>query len=424
MPGHSKTCDGSEDPEDHLKIFQAAAKTERWKMPTWCHMFNFTLTENVRVWFDDLPQESIDSYDDLKKAFIENYIQQKNASRIRLKFTTSSREIWNPQKSSCRDTNLNAETGDVAASIHERMKTFPSWKQDKVHPPYKGTKINFCFRQRKVQTAPANDNPREEDGMEGPMIIKAERRGHCVHRIYVDGGDEEYSTSAWVNFMVVRSYSPYNRIIGRPGNGHIVEQQDYSTRMYNGFRTRGTAARNQLSYKRKNSADMTEVSWHIADHRLNIRERCLPVRQKKRRQAPERNKAIYKEVEKLVDAGIMKEVHYHSWLSNPVMVKKHDGSWRMCVDLKDLNKACHKDGYPLPEIDCKVESLCGYPFKYFLDGYKGYHQIKIAKEDEEKTTFITSQWIFCYSKMSFGFKNAGETYQRLVDCDTRKILDF
>ncbi|GJX14347.1 reverse transcriptase domain-containing protein [Tanacetum coccineum] len=162
-------------------------------------------------------------------------------------------------------------------------------------------------------------------------------------------------------------------------------------------------------------ADMTGVPRHIAEHRLNVREGCLPIRQKKRGQAPERNKAIQEEVEKLVDAEIMKEVHYHSWLSNPVMVKKHDGSWRMCVDFKDLNKACPKDGYPLSEIDWKVESLCGYPFKCFLDAYKGYHQIKMAEEDEEKTSFITSQGIFYYSKMPFGLKNAGATYQRLVD---------
>nr|GFC15447.1 reverse transcriptase domain-containing protein [Tanacetum cinerariifolium] len=95
------------------------------------------------------------------------------------------------------------------------------------------------------------------------------------------------------------------------------------------------------------------------------------------------------------------------------MVKKHDDSWRMCVDFKDLNKACLKDGYPLPEIDWKVESLCGYPYKFFMD--KGYHQIKMAEEDEEKTAFIISQGIFCYSKMPFRLKNAGATYQRLVD---------
>ncbi|GJU76349.1 reverse transcriptase domain-containing protein [Tanacetum coccineum] len=149
---------------------------------------------------------------------------------------------------------------------------------------------------------------------------------------------------------------------------------------------------------------MTGVPRHIAEHRLNVREGCSPIRQKKRGQALERNKALQEEVEKLVDAGIMKEVHYHNWLSNLVMVKKHDGSWRMCVDFKDLNKACPQDGYPLPEIDWKVESLCGYPFKCFLDAYKGYHQIKMAKEDEEKRAFITNQGIFCYSKMSFGLK--------------------
>ncbi|GKG11475.1 hypothetical protein Tco_0342875, partial [Tanacetum coccineum] len=64
--------------------------------------------------------------------------------------------------------------------------------------------------------------------------------------------------------------------------------------------------------------DMTGVPRHMAEHRLNVREGCPPVRQKKRGQALERNKAIQEEVKKLVDAEIMKEVHYHSWLSNPV----------------------------------------------------------------------------------------------------------
>ncbi|GJZ34906.1 reverse transcriptase domain-containing protein [Tanacetum coccineum] len=76
MPSHVKTYDGSGDPEDHLKLFQAAAKTERWAMPTWCHMFNSTLTRNARVWFDKLPRESIDSYEDLRTTFRENYLQQ------------------------------------------------------------------------------------------------------------------------------------------------------------------------------------------------------------------------------------------------------------------------------------------------------------------------------------------------------------
>ncbi|GKB21262.1 reverse transcriptase domain-containing protein [Tanacetum coccineum] len=291
-------------------------------------------------------------------------------------------------------------------------------------------------------------------------------------------GDEVHSTSAWMNFMVIRSPSQHNAIIGRPGIRKIravpstahgmlkfpvedgtvtlqssriipmecamisgpsiqppavdqVLEEKINVAIHPEYPEQTVAIGSTLTEKGRKElcsllkqnldifawkpADMTGVPRSIAEHRLNIREECSPVRQKKRGQAPERNKAIQEEVEKLVDAGIMKEVHYHSWLSNPVMVKKHDGTWRMCVDFKDLNNACPKDCYPLPEIDWKVESLCGYPFKCFLDAYKGYHQIKMAKEDEEKTAFITSQGIFCYSKMPFGLKNAGSTYQRLVD---------
>ena len=65
MPTQVKTYDGSEDPEDHLKILQSAAKLEHWAMPVWCHMFNFTLTGSARVWFDDLPPDTINSYDEL-----------------------------------------------------------------------------------------------------------------------------------------------------------------------------------------------------------------------------------------------------------------------------------------------------------------------------------------------------------------------
>nr|GFC13572.1 reverse transcriptase domain-containing protein [Tanacetum cinerariifolium] len=93
----------------------------------------------------------------------------------------------------------------------------------------------------------------------------------------------------------------------------------------------------------------------VAEHQLNIREGYTPVWQKKRGQAPERARAIEAEVQKLVDARIMREVYYHDWLSNSVMVKKHDGSWRMCVDFTDLNRACPQDCYPLSEIDWKTK---------------------------------------------------------------------
>ncbi|GJX90749.1 reverse transcriptase domain-containing protein [Tanacetum coccineum] len=77
MPNNVKTYDGTGDPEDHLKIFQAAAQVERWAMPTWCHMFNSTLIGAARVWFDELLPESIDGYKGLKAAFLAYFMQQK-----------------------------------------------------------------------------------------------------------------------------------------------------------------------------------------------------------------------------------------------------------------------------------------------------------------------------------------------------------
>ncbi|GKD67647.1 hypothetical protein Tco_1321737 [Tanacetum coccineum] len=82
MPSNVKTYDKSGDPEDHLKIFQTASKVERWAMPTWCHMFYSTLIGSTRLWFDELPPESIDSYIELRKAFIANFLQQKKYIKV------------------------------------------------------------------------------------------------------------------------------------------------------------------------------------------------------------------------------------------------------------------------------------------------------------------------------------------------------
>ena len=72
------------------------------------------------------------------------------------------------------------------------------------------------------------------------------------------------------------------------------------------------------------------------------------------------------------------EVYYPTWLANPVLVKKEDQFWRMCVDFTDLNKACPKDCFPLPRIDRLVDATVGFDVLCFLDAFKGYHQIEMA----------------------------------------------
>nr|GEW28593.1 reverse transcriptase domain-containing protein [Tanacetum cinerariifolium] len=92
-------------PEDHLKIFQAATLVEHWAMPTWCHMFNSTLIGAARVWFDELPLESIDGYKGLKAAFLAYFMQQK-------KYVKNPVEIH----------NIKQQDGETIEEFIERFK--------------------------------------------------------------------------------------------------------------------------------------------------------------------------------------------------------------------------------------------------------------------------------------------------------------
>jgi len=125
---------------------------------------------------------------------------------------------------------------------------------------------------------------------------------------------------------------------------------------------------------------------------------------------------------RLLAIGFIREVLHPKWLANPVLVRKKTGAWRMCIDFTDLNKACPKDPFTLPRIDQVVDSTAGSELLCFLDAYSGYHQIKMAVEDQEKTSFITPSGPFCYTSMPFGLKNAGATYQRCVQNCLRKQI--
>ena len=89
--------------------------------------------------------------------------------------------------------------------------------------------------------------------------------------------------------------------------------------------------------------------------------------------AQKRDKAIAKEVRKLLEADFIREVYYLDWLANVVMVKKDNGKWRICVDFMDLNRAYAKDSYPLPRIDTLVDSTARHQLLSFMDAFSGYN---------------------------------------------------
>ena len=124
---------------------------------------------------------------------------------------------------------------------------------------------------------------------------------------------------------------------------------------------------------------------------------------------------MVEEIRKLLEADFIREVYYPNWLANVVMVKKANEKWRMCINFTDLNRACPKDNYPLPRIDTLVDSTARHELLSFMDTFSGYNQIKMNEDDQERTSFVTSQGLFCYKVMPFGLKNAGATHQRLMN---------
>jgi hypothetical protein len=121
------------------------------------------------------------------------------------------------------------------------------------------------------------------------------------------------------------------------------------------------------------SSDMSGIPREAVEHSLDILPHSRAMQQRLRRFDEERRRAIGVELQRLLEAGFIKEVFNPTWLANPVLVKKKNGKWRMCEDYTSLNKACPKVSPPLPRIDQIVDSTAGCELLCFLDVYLGYH---------------------------------------------------
>ncbi len=143
-----------------------------------------------------------------------------------------------------------------------------------------------------------------------------------------------------------------------------------------------------------------------------------PVRQHARRLPQSQYEEMRKQVQTLADHGVIRP-SYSDWASNVILVKKKDGSWRMCVDYRELNaKTKNIDPYLLPRIDNTIDSLSRAKFFCTLDLIQGYHQVELSESSKPKTAFITprmspSQWEYNY--MPFGVMGGPSTFQRLMD---------
>ena len=121
------------------------------------------------------------------------------------------------------------------------------------------------------------------------------------------------------------------------------------------------------------ASDIPGVPREVIEHHLVVCPHARPVKQKDRKEALEQQEFITQESRKLEAAGLVRGVLHPTWLANPVVVRKANGKWRLCIDYTDINKACPKDPFLLPRIDRIFDSTAGWDLLSFLDAYSGYH---------------------------------------------------
>jgi len=167
-------------------------------------------------------------------------------------------------------------------------------------------------------------------------------------------------------------------------------------------------------------------------HHIHMEAKLKPIAQPQRRINPTMKEVVKKDVQKLLEAGMIYPISDNVWVIHVQMVPKknevtviHNDKnkliptrtvtvWIMCIDYRKLNQAIRKDHFPLPFMDQMLERLAVKAYYYFLDGYSGYNQIIVDPQDQEKIAFTCPFGIFAYRKMPFGQCNVPATFQRCM----------
>ncbi|KAA0056789.1 uncharacterized protein E5676_scaffold701G00340 [Cucumis melo var. makuwa] len=165
--------------------------------------------------------------------------------------------------------------------------------------------------------------------------------------------------------------------------------------------------------------EMPRLDPKVAVHHLAIKPGYRRIKQAQQRFQPKLILQIEVDVNKLIEAGFIREVKYPTWIANIFPVRKKNGQLHIFVNFRDLNNICPKDDFSLSITEIMVDTTTGHEALSFMDGSSGYNKIRMVLSDEEMTAFRTPKEIYCYKVMPFGLKNAGATYQRVM----QKVFD-
>nr|GEZ78096.1 reverse transcriptase domain-containing protein [Tanacetum cinerariifolium] len=463
-------------PEDHVKKFQFAAQVERWAMPTWCHMFNSTLIGTARVWFYELPPESIDGYTNLKAAFLGYFMQQK-------KYVKDPMEI---HKIKQKDGETIEEFIDRFKIETGRMKGAPecmriSGFMHGVNNPELIKRLNervlktleemmtvivafirgetAVASKKKVHTPWKSQDQSKRQNSETPKEIFTAESGKFKPPPPMVTPVEKRSSNKLCEF--------YN------DKGHSIDECVQLRKQIEKLRvTRQKVTQSFTHVKEITFPPLTvnkgtrgplvieaEISGH-AVHRIYVDKgfsmewgNYMAARTVKALGNYRGHRALNKSMGELHDSEvtitIQRILTIRSTILTPtecttITVTPKDHVKKAEAHNENFRVAIHPD-FPDQEITIKgtPSDMTGVPqsiAEHRLNIREGYStvrqkkrgqaserakaiQVEMAEQDEENTAFHTSHGIYCYIKMPFGLKNAGATYQRLVGQAFDKQID-
>nr|GEW65067.1 reverse transcriptase domain-containing protein [Tanacetum cinerariifolium] len=524
MPNNVKTYNGTGDPEDHVKIFQATAQVERWAMPTWCHMFNSTLIGAASVWFDELPLERIDSYKDLKAAFLAYFMQQKkyvkdpveihnikqkdgetiedfmerfNVETRRMKgvpecmrISEFMHRVNNPKLTKRLNEHVPKTIEEMMitttafirgeAAAASKKKGQASWKaQDRSKRQISDKRSDFWGHSRdgrgsnrftpltrtpkEILTAEAGHNTDECMQLKKQIeeLVRAGKLSHLIKEIKhgrdqskagkkettaKDKSTEIYMVQSWqrrVRQKVTQSFERVREITFPPlaassgAEGPLIIEAEVGRHMIHRMYVDGGSSmkilyehcfnrlqpeiRSQMVSTTTSLTDFSgETIWPLGQLRLlviigdtNHSTRAWMNFMIVKSLSPY-NVALHPDFpdQEVAIGGMLSDKRRTELCS---ILKKN-------LDIFGL-KPSDMTGVPRPlnvlkpykQRSKNKDHEGGLLPRLAVQPSHGYHQIQLAEPDEEKTTFHTGQGVYCYTKMPFGLKNAGATYQRLMD---------
>ncbi|GJR33186.1 hypothetical protein Tco_1109418 [Tanacetum coccineum] len=437
--GHDK-----EDPHAHIRYFNKITSTMRFPdIPSTSiklMLFPFSLEGSARIWLEKEPPRSILTWDDLVSKFINQFFPPSKTTsfdtcstpRVNHQFTSSTLSAPAQQMQGVSKTDfenyVKANDAVLRNMQNQGQGSLPSrTRVIDCEPDPSSTLIQGrCFYLDRLALIDVSKK--------GTFIFSKHSLLVILHlllnkkvlagiqkgiKIFVMQTKTAKSSIDEPPEVELKDLPPHLEYAFLEDNNKLPViiakdlSDDEKTALIKVLKSRKRAIAWKLS-------DIKGINPEFCSHKILMEEDYEPAVQHQRRVNPKIHDVIKKEVEKLLDAGLIYPISDSPWVSPVHCVRKKGGvtvvtndenelvptrlvtGWRVCIDYRKLNEATRKDHFPLPFMDQMLERLAGNEYYCFLDGFSGYFQIPIDPKDQEKTTFTCPYGTFAYRRMLFG----------------------